>query len=219
MKDRDPMGCWQLLHMKQCSCQVCPLYSSLRDPAERAVHSVTGGSSTRTHRGHRRLCRINCSPAHPALGLPSPQQCGTAGSWRGDAPGPPHSCKRRAAGTCPQHQHTGCGTDVCCNLHLKMVPEWPSKDTPLPQAISRDAGTPSVIPSLLISTHQKMPRKPSVISSPAHFPRKKGNRQTAAVVITARDPAVLPDKQSAWPTLRSDRGAGEQKFSSLPRCP
>lgn len=78
----------------------------------------------------------------------------------------------------PPAPHAGCGRDACCNLHLKMVPEWPGKGTPLPQAISRDDHTPLVILSLLVSTHQKMPRKPVVISSPAHFPMKKGNRQT-----------------------------------------
>lgn len=31
------MGCWQLLQMKQCSCQVCPLYSSFREPAGRGM--------------------------------------------------------------------------------------------------------------------------------------------------------------------------------------
>ena len=139
---------------------------------------MTGGSRTHSRRGHGRLRRINCGPAHVAPCLLSPWQRRTAGSWRGEAPGPPHSRKGRAAGTCPQHRHTGRGRDACCNLHLKMVPEWPSKDTPLPQAISRDAHTPSVIPSLLVSTHQKMPRKPFLISSPAHFPMKKGNRQT-----------------------------------------
>lgn len=49
--------------------------------------------------------------------------------------------------------------------------------TPLPQAFSRDTHTSSVILSLLVSTQQKMPRKPFVISSLIHFPMKKGNRQ------------------------------------------
>lgn len=29
------MGCWQLLQRKQCSCQVCPLYSNFREPVDR----------------------------------------------------------------------------------------------------------------------------------------------------------------------------------------
>lgn len=70
------MGCWQLLQMKQCSCQVCPLYSSLRDPAERAARVVTGGSSTR--RGHAWLRGTTCSAAHPLCAHPP------TSSWSGE---------------------------------------------------------------------------------------------------------------------------------------
>lgn len=69
------MGCWQLLHMKQCSCQVCPLYSSLRDPARRAVLREAVGS-TYAHTGHRGCagqCRV----------LPTiTEQCGRVGPCR-----------------------------------------------------------------------------------------------------------------------------------------
>lgn len=80
------MGCWQLLHMKQCSCQVCPLYSSLRDPAERAVHSNRRAQHTHA-RGTGEAVQDKLQSCTPG----SPWQRSTAGSWRGDAPGPPHS--------------------------------------------------------------------------------------------------------------------------------
>lgn len=52
------MGCWQLLQMKQCSCQVCPLYSSFREPVGRGREG--GWVSTPKPRG----CRVRGSGHH-----------------------------------------------------------------------------------------------------------------------------------------------------------
>lgn len=104
---------------------------------------------------------------------------------------------------------------ACPNPYLKMESEWPSKDTPLPQAICRDTHTPSVIPS-----HQHTPENAQETLCdllPSLLPHDKG--EWSSVVIAAQDPAVLPDKPSAWPTLCSDSVAGEQKSSPCPCCP
>lgn len=133
--------------------------------------AVTQGSSTRAHRdvGGCQDELWSCTPGSMLPLLVAVQEP----SWRG-----------------PEHRHKGGLQQHVPSTGTKAMAEMPDvtcicrwcqnsqvkTHTPLPQAFSRDTHTFSVILSLLVSTQQKMPRKPFVISSLVHFPMKKGNR-------------------------------------------
>lgn len=98
--------------------------------------------------------------------------------------------------------------------HICRMPEWPSEGTPLPQAISRATHMPSTTPSLFVSTYQKMPRKPFVFSSSAHFPTRKGNRHSQGCAHHS-----LLSHQTVPNPHRAVKEQREGRNSALACCP
>lgn len=84
MKEQAPMGCLQLVQMKQCSCQVCPLYSSFREPAE-----AEGAGDKPCHTDATKAKRMAALPRvlllHTHLFEPLPHFKQPAPTKRGDA--------------------------------------------------------------------------------------------------------------------------------------
>lgn len=196
------MGCWQLLHMKQCSCQVCPLYSSLRDPARRAVLRGTVGS-TYAHTGHGDCagqCRL----------LPNTTEwCVSGAVWAaGGEPQEQQQPRVGAVATLLWHQYGHCRA-ICCNPYLQNAR----------MAKRRHSFASGYLQSHSHAFNHSFPFCQHIPENAqetlcflllSSLPHKKG-KQTQSGLCSSQ-PVVSPD--CAQPTPCSEGAAGGQKFSS-----